>query len=37
MITRRFLVPVSQVCVGDKMPEKTLVKEEKFMPTWKIA
>ena len=33
----RFLVPVSQVCVGDKMPEKTLAKEEKFMPTWKIA
>lgn len=33
----RFLVSVSQVCVGDKMPEKTLAKEEKSMPTWKIA
>jgi len=32
----RFLVSVSQVCVRDKMPEKTLAKE-KSMPTWKIA
>ena len=32
----RFLVSVSQVCVRDKMPEKTLAKE-KSMPTRKIA